>query len=87
MSGEVFYRPLEPDAGWTYVGVTEADGLIYSDPAMTVQVNERAYTTRAWARVGPDGVLTLDAPLVEVDPQALATAFEQSIGSQERTDG
>lgn len=82
MSGEVFYRPLEPDAGWTYVGVTEDDGLVYSDKVATVQIDEKANTARAWARVGPDGVLTLDAPLVEVDPQALATAFEQSIGRQ-----
>jgi hypothetical protein len=73
MSGRVWLAPVDtPFDGdrWTYVGTIDGE-----DTAVAMlQLVEASDTLRAWARVGPDGVLTMDAPMVEVDPDALLAA-------------
>ena len=83
-AGRVFFKPAGGDA-WSDLGTIAEDGLTPAPPDVArFRVNEADRTVRAWARVGPDGNLTLGAPLIEVDPEALITAFEDSIGRQER---
>lgn len=56
---------------WTLLGYTaEGASLFIIDPPPR---------TRAFARVGPDGHVSMDAPLVEVDPDALLRGLLDSI--------
>lgn len=71
----VWFAPAGSEQ-WTELGTAEADGLVYEyEPVARVDDGRQV---RAWARIGPDGALALDAPLVEVDPETLIRAIEAS---------